>query len=256
MLSRRSGRGHPHHAAGRLELSEDALYAVPNSLREASYGLGARKRTTSTRRGLPGGRLRHRGRAHRRPLTGRRRDDDRVHRRRRHGRCCLQPQPLPARPDHDRGHDRHWPSARTRSARARSPVLREPLLRRAAAVRRSPWRSTSSARASCAACVGRGHLMAVVATPLLEAPSRKRPKPCARALEGGRLDWRSRACETFLVMLARGVALLPALAARSTSSSIRSPVWQERGLVDFLTTPLASQPAERRHRAGPRSGPS
>ena len=28
-------------------ISEDALYAVPNSLREASYGLGARKRTTS-----------------------------------------------------------------------------------------------------------------------------------------------------------------------------------------------------------------
>lgn len=30
-------------------ISEDAMYAVPNSLREASYGLGARKRTTSTR---------------------------------------------------------------------------------------------------------------------------------------------------------------------------------------------------------------
>jgi len=30
-------------------ISEDALYAVPNSLREASYGLGARKRTTTLR---------------------------------------------------------------------------------------------------------------------------------------------------------------------------------------------------------------
>ncbi len=30
-------------------ISEDAMYAVPNSLREASYGLGARKRTTSVR---------------------------------------------------------------------------------------------------------------------------------------------------------------------------------------------------------------
>jgi phosphate transport system permease protein len=30
-------------------VSEDAMYAVPNSLREASYGLGARKRTTSVR---------------------------------------------------------------------------------------------------------------------------------------------------------------------------------------------------------------
>jgi phosphate transport system permease protein len=30
-------------------IAEDALYAVPDSLREASYGLGARKRTTSVR---------------------------------------------------------------------------------------------------------------------------------------------------------------------------------------------------------------
>jgi phosphate transport system permease protein len=30
-------------------IAEDAMYAVPNSLREASYGLGARKRTTSVR---------------------------------------------------------------------------------------------------------------------------------------------------------------------------------------------------------------
>src|SRR5687768_13280814 len=30
-------------------ISEDAMYAVPNSLREASYGLGARRRTTSLR---------------------------------------------------------------------------------------------------------------------------------------------------------------------------------------------------------------
>lgn len=30
-------------------IAEDAMYAVPNSLREAAYGLGARKRTTSVR---------------------------------------------------------------------------------------------------------------------------------------------------------------------------------------------------------------
>jgi phosphate transport system permease protein len=30
-------------------IAEDAMYAVPSSLREASYGLGARKRTTSLR---------------------------------------------------------------------------------------------------------------------------------------------------------------------------------------------------------------
>jgi phosphate transport system permease protein len=34
-------------------ISEDAMYAVPNSLREASYGLGARKRTTSVRIVVP-----------------------------------------------------------------------------------------------------------------------------------------------------------------------------------------------------------
>jgi phosphate transport system permease protein len=34
-------------------VAEDAMYAVPDSLREASYGLGARKRTTSLRIVLP-----------------------------------------------------------------------------------------------------------------------------------------------------------------------------------------------------------
>jgi phosphate transport system permease protein len=34
-------------------IAEDAMYAVPNSLREASYGLGARKRTTSIRVVVP-----------------------------------------------------------------------------------------------------------------------------------------------------------------------------------------------------------
>ncbi len=34
-------------------VAEDAMYAVPRSLREASYGLGARKRTTSLKIVLP-----------------------------------------------------------------------------------------------------------------------------------------------------------------------------------------------------------
>ena len=34
-------------------IAEDAMYAVPSSLREASYGLGARKRTTSLRIVVP-----------------------------------------------------------------------------------------------------------------------------------------------------------------------------------------------------------
>ena len=34
-------------------IAEDAMYAVPSSLREASYGLGARKRTTSLRVVVP-----------------------------------------------------------------------------------------------------------------------------------------------------------------------------------------------------------
>jgi phosphate transport system permease protein len=34
-------------------IAEDAMYAVPNNLREASYGLGAKKRTTSLRIVVP-----------------------------------------------------------------------------------------------------------------------------------------------------------------------------------------------------------
>ena len=43
-------------------IAEDALYAVPGSLREASYGLGARKRTTTPAGRRPGRRLGHRRR--------------------------------------------------------------------------------------------------------------------------------------------------------------------------------------------------
>ena len=45
-------------------ISEDAMRAVPRSLREASYGLGARRITTTRPGRRPGRRLGHRGRAH------------------------------------------------------------------------------------------------------------------------------------------------------------------------------------------------
>ena len=52
-------------------VAEDAMYAVPRSLREASYGLGARKRTTSLRIVFPAAISRHRRRADPRPSRAR-----------------------------------------------------------------------------------------------------------------------------------------------------------------------------------------
>ena len=69
-------------------ISEDAMRAVPRSLREASYGLGARRVTTATARRGPGGDLGHRRRDHPRHLARDRRDDGRGHRGRRVGRLA------------------------------------------------------------------------------------------------------------------------------------------------------------------------
>ena len=52
-------------------VSEDALSAVPSSLREASYGCGARKVNTVIRVVAPGGGLRHRRRLRSSPSRGR-----------------------------------------------------------------------------------------------------------------------------------------------------------------------------------------
>ena len=49
-------------------LSEDAMRAVPRSLREAAYGLGATKLEVSTKVVVPGGPFRHRVGLHPRHL--------------------------------------------------------------------------------------------------------------------------------------------------------------------------------------------
>src|SRR4029078_10978723 len=62
-----------------------------------------------------------------------------------------------------------------------------------------------------------------------------------RALQGGRADWRSRAWEAFLVasLLIAFFFLLWLMLSILVESL---PVWQDRGVVSFLTTPLASNP--------------
>jgi phosphate transport system permease protein len=62
-----------------------------------------------------------------------------------------------------------------------------------------------------------------------------------RSLEGRQVDWRSRAWEAFLVgSLVLAFFFLVWLLVSIFVSSI--PVWQNRGLVDFLSKPLASNP--------------
>ena len=62
-----------------------------------------------------------------------------------------------------------------------------------------------------------------------------------RALEGRRADWRSRLFEGFLLFsLVVAFFFLVWLLVATFVESI--PVWTERGLLDFLNTPLASNP--------------
>jgi phosphate transport system permease protein len=62
-----------------------------------------------------------------------------------------------------------------------------------------------------------------------------------RALEGKGSDWRSRAFEAFL--LASLVIAFFFLVWLLASTFIKSvPVWQDRGLMDFISRPLASSP--------------
>ncbi len=63
-------------------ISEDAMSAVPQGLREGAYGLGATKLQVSTRVVVPGRALGHRRLDRARDLARRRRDDDRPDRRR------------------------------------------------------------------------------------------------------------------------------------------------------------------------------
>lgn len=64
-----------------------------------------------------------------------------------------------------------------------------------------------------------------------------------RALAGKALDWRSRLWEAFLVLsLVISFFFLLWLIASQVIASL--PVWQERGVVDFLTSPTSSDPAK------------
>ncbi len=63
-------------------VSEDAMRAVPNYMREGSYAMGATRFQTAIRVVVPGAPVGHRGRLHPRHLARRRRDDGRRHRRR------------------------------------------------------------------------------------------------------------------------------------------------------------------------------
>ena len=64
-----------------------------------------------------------------------------------------------------------------------------------------------------------------------------------RALEGHEVDWRSRVFEAFLILsLLTSFFFLLWLLLDVFMGAL--PVWQERGVVDFLTTPLASNPAK------------
>ena len=63
-------------------ISEDAMAAVPQGLREGAYGLGASRMQVSLRVVVPGGALGHRRRDRARRLARDRRDDDRADRRR------------------------------------------------------------------------------------------------------------------------------------------------------------------------------
>ena len=87
-------------------VTEDAMRAVPQALREASYGLGAKKATHRDPGGVPRRRLRHRRLAHPRPLPGHWGDHGGGHGRRGGGRLAVRVERLRAGADHDRRHDR------------------------------------------------------------------------------------------------------------------------------------------------------
>ena len=118
-------------------VAEDAMYAVPGALREAAYGIGARRRTVTTKVVVPGRGLGHRGGADPRLLAGARRDDGRGDRRRRQRRSASPLEPARPRTDDDRcdlvAGDRIGPGEERGCGRGQS--VRLALLRRLAALR-------------------------------------------------------------------------------------------------------------------------
>ena len=117
-------------------VSEDAMRSVPLALREASYGLGARKITTVPAGGRARRRLRPGGRVHPRRLPGHRRDDGRAPRRRVGERARSSPQPARGGPHDDRRHRLADPRAPTPAVSR--PRRQQPLLRRARALPHHP----------------------------------------------------------------------------------------------------------------------
>ena len=93
-------------------LSEDAMRAVPNAMREGAYGVGATRRHVATRIVFPRP-VRHHGRDRARALPGRRRDDGR-HARSRH--------PAEPHPRTRPSRCRRSPPTSSRSPRARPPA--------------------------------------------------------------------------------------------------------------------------------------
>ena len=215
-------------------VAEDAMYAVPRSLREASYGLGARKRTTSLKIVFPAaisgivaalilGLSRGIGETMVVSIAAGAT-----------GRLAVHGEPVRAGPDDDGSHDgaRH----RLRPGARRVTRVPEPLLRRAAPVRlharpqprRRPLRSQRQ-----------DPLLMATTTPRAQATTAA--EVVRRAIQGGRTDWRSVAFEGFLMaLLVLTLGVLAWLLVVVFSNGV--PVLAERG-VDFLTSPLASRPA-------------
>ena len=127
-------------------LIEDALRAVPRSLREASYGLGATRVETSLNVVVPGRPVGHRRRGPAGDRAGGGRDDDRRPRRRRDppaagDRPAGGPEPRQRDPAHDRLHGPDLPRRREQ-LRPRIPVelrrRRDPVRHHARADGRRP----------------------------------------------------------------------------------------------------------------------
>ena len=78
-------------------ISEDALRSVPNALREASEGLGARKMTTTVQVVIPAAVSGLVAALDRRRVPGHRRDDGRGHRRRGQRRLAVHHRPHSSR---------------------------------------------------------------------------------------------------------------------------------------------------------------
>ena len=221
-------------------VSEDAMHAVPQYLREAAYGLGARKRTTTLQvvfpaavSGIVAALLLGVSRAIGETMIvaiaagGT-------------GGSLFQINPFEP--------GQTMTAAMTALAIGSDKVrgaeldVREPLLRRASCCSSSPWSSTCSAMRSCVACGGR--------TDGRSAPRLSRPaRPSRRASAAGGSDLRGAILEGLLLLsllIALGVlVVLVADIVHACDPGLH------RAPVDFLTAPLSC--AARRGRGSSRA---